>query len=126
MDASIIIAVIANEPEKQRLVHMTKGAELIAPASVHWEIGNAFSAMMKRGRVTIEQTLEAIENYHQIPIRYLDIDLGESLVIAKEYGMYAYDAYILRCALKYQSALFTLDRRLAEAALEMNIDVVEV
>ena len=53
VDASVIIAVIANEPEKERLVEITQGADLLAPASVHWEIGNAFSAMIKRGRVSL-------------------------------------------------------------------------
>ncbi len=48
LDTSVIIAVIANEPEKRVLIRLTKGAELIAPQSVHWEIGNAFSAMLKR------------------------------------------------------------------------------
>lgn len=52
IDTSVIIAVIANEPEKGDLVELTKGANLIAPLSVHWEIGNAFSAMLKRRKAT--------------------------------------------------------------------------
>jgi len=40
VDTSVVIAVIANEPEKQSLIRMTEGADLIAPHSVHWEIGN--------------------------------------------------------------------------------------
>jgi len=35
IDASVIIAVIANEPEKETLIELTKGANLIAPYSVH-------------------------------------------------------------------------------------------
>lgn len=33
-DTSVIIAVIANEPEREALVELTTGAELIAPHSV--------------------------------------------------------------------------------------------
>ncbi len=44
MDASVIIAVIANEPEKDKLIQITEGADLLVPASIHWEIGNAFSS----------------------------------------------------------------------------------
>jgi hypothetical protein len=52
VDTSALIAVIANEPEKPTLVELTSGADLIAPGSVHFEIGNAFSAMLRRRRIT--------------------------------------------------------------------------
>jgi len=48
VDTSVLIAVIANEPEKDRLIRQTTGADLLAPPSCHWEIGNAFSAMLRR------------------------------------------------------------------------------
>jgi len=53
VDTSAIIAVIAGEPEKARLIELTKDAIIVAPPSVKWEVGNAFSAMLKRSR-TIE------------------------------------------------------------------------
>ena len=126
VDASVIIAVIANEPEKDQLIEITEGADLLAPASVHWEIGNAFSSMVKRGRVSLEQALEAIEIYRKIPIRYTVVELENSLAIVAKYGIDAYDAYLLRCATKYNTALITLDRKLAQVGQEMNIEVVEV
>ena len=126
IDASAIIAVIANEPKKDQLVEITKGADLLAPASIHWEIGNAFSAMIKRGRVSLEQALDAIEIYRQIPIRFTDVELDNSIEIASKHGIYAYDAYLLRCAIKFNSTLITLDRRLMQVAREMNIEVKEV
>ncbi len=96
VDTSVIMAVIANEPEKVALVQLTKGAELIAPHTVHWEIGNAFSAMLKRKRITLDQASKALEAYANIPIRFLDVELERSLRVADELGIYAYDAYILR------------------------------
>jgi predicted nucleic acid-binding protein len=126
VDASVIIAVIANEPEKERLVEITRGTDLLAPASIHWEIGNAFSAMIKRGRVTLDQALSALEIYRQIPLRYTEVELEETMRIVEEYGIYAYDAYLVRCAIKYKSALITLDRKLVQVAQEMKVEVVEV
>ena len=70
-DASVIIAVISNEPQRDRLIDLTKGADLLAPPSVHWEVGNAFSAMLKRRRITLAQALQAIQVYRQIPIRFV-------------------------------------------------------
>ena len=126
IDASVLIAVITNEDEKEKLVAMTSEAELIAPLSVHWEIGNAFSSLLKRKRVKLEEALQAIEIYLQIPVRFVEVELTESLELADELGLYAYDAYLLRCAAKYRLPLLTLDGRLAQAAKEKKIKVLEV
>ena len=126
VDASVIIAVIANEPEKDILVKLTKGVDLIAPHSVHWEIGNAFLAMLKRKRIVLNQSLKALEVYINISIRFLDVELEESLKIADRFGIYAYDAYLIRCALKYKSPLISLDQNLVSFAKQMNIRVMEV
>ena len=126
VDASVIIAVIANEPEKAALIKVTKGADLIAPHSIHWEIGNAFSAMLKRKRITLEDAQKAIEAYGHIPIRFVDVGLVETLQVADKLGIYAYDAYLIRCALKYKCALVTLDQSLIAHAREMKAQVMEV
>jgi len=126
VDTSVIIAVIANEPEKEALVELTTGADLIAPHSVHWEVGNAFSAMLRRERITVEQAIQAIKLYQQIPMRLVDVELEEALKIADTLGIYAYDAYLIRCALKYKSPMISLDRNLVRAAKEMKARVIEV
>jgi predicted nucleic acid-binding protein len=126
IDASVLIAVITNEDEKEKLVARTSEAELIAPLSVHWEIGNAFSSLLKRKRLKLEEVLEAIDIYLQIPVRFVEVELTESLELADEMNLYAYDAYLLRCAAKYHLPLLTLDDRLAEAARGKKIQVLEV
>lgn len=126
IDASVLIAVITNEDEKEKLVALTNEAELLAPLSVHWEIGNAFSSMLKRKRITVAEALQAIEIYLQIPVRFVEVELTESLELAGELGLYAYDAYLLRCAAKYRLPLLTLDVRLIQAAKEKKIQVLEV
>jgi len=126
VDASVLIAVITNEKEKERLVAMTNEAELIAPLSVHWEIGNAFSSLLKRKRLTIDEALQAIEVYLQIPVRFVEVELTDSLELANEFGIYAYDAYLLRCAEKYRLPLLTLDNRLVQIAKDKKIQVLEV
>jgi predicted nucleic acid-binding protein len=126
VDASVIIAVIANEPQRDTLVELTRGNDLIAPQSVHWEIGNAFSAMLKRNRITLEQALAGIRIYGKVPIRFVDVELEESLRMADALGIYAYDAYLIRCALKYSSPLISLDKDLIRFARRMKARVVEV
>jgi len=126
VDASVLIAAITNEKEKEKLVAMTGEAGLIAPLSVHWEIGNAFSSLLKRKRVTLKEALQAIDVYLKIPVRFVEVELKESLELADEAGLYAYDAYILRCAAKYRLPLLTLDAGLIRAAKDRKIKVLEV
>ena len=126
VDTSVIIAVIGNEPEKDVLVKLTQGADLVAPHSVHWEIGNAFSAMFKRNRVTLGQAVRAIQIYQKIPIRFVDVELERALEIAEMADIYAYDAYLIGCALKYKSPLISLDNKLVDSAKRMQVQVVEV
>lgn len=125
-DASILIAVVTNEPDKARLIELTQAATLIAPHSIHWEIGNAFSAMLKRGRVSLAQAQAALVAYEQIPIRFVDVEIDKTLDIVGQFKIYAYDAYLIRCAAKYQAPLLTLDRRLQITAMEAGVKVMEI
>jgi len=126
VDTSVIIAVIVNESRKEQLVEMTRGASLHAPSSLHWEIGNAFSAMFKRNRIDLSQALKALTSYKTIPIRFHDVDLKGSLELSDTHGLYAYDAYFLTCAMKVNSPLLTLNASLADAADRAGIAVLEV
>jgi predicted nucleic acid-binding protein len=126
VDTSVIIAVIANEPAKGVLIAQTQGAELFAPRSLHWEIGNAFSAMLKRERITLEQAKTAVEIYEQIPLTLIDVDLTQALELASRLNIYAYDAYIIACASNQNCSLLTLDGGLSYAAKAAGVNVLEV
>ena len=126
VDTSVIIAVVTNEKHKNRLVELSKGVELIAPASIPWEIGNAFSAMFKRKRMNLRQAKAALRANEQIPIQFVDIALGEALELSARYNIYAYDAYLIQCALKRKSPLLTLDQDLCRAAQSAGAAVIEV
>jgi len=52
--------------------------------------------------------------------------LEESLKIAAELNIYAYDAYLICCALQYNSPLISLDKALQRIAKAQNIQVIEV
>ncbi len=126
VDTSVVIAVIANEPEKKVLIESTAGADLIAPSSLHWEIGNAFSAMLKRKRITIKEAWQAIEAYQKIPIRLVDVDLSTALELANRFDIYAYDAYLIACALSRKISLLTLDRGFSHTAKLAGVKVMEI
>ena len=82
--------------------------------------------MLRRERIKVEQAIQAVKLYQQIAIRFVDVELEETLKIANVLGIYAYDAYLIRCALKYRAPLISLDRNLVNAAKEMKVKVIEV
>ena len=126
IDTSAVIAVIAKEPERAAIVERTAGNTLAAPASLHWEVGNAFSAMFRRRRITLEKAQQAIRSYEKIVFRFIDVDLGQSLELSDRLELYAYDAYVLACALTLRSPLITLDTKLAAAAPLAGVRVLEL
>jgi predicted nucleic acid-binding protein len=126
VDTSVIIAVITNEEHKRQLINLSKGVDLIAPPSLHWEIGNAFSAMFKRKRISLEQALAALVAYQQIPIQVSEVELEIALELSSRLNIYAYDSYVIGCALKHKSPLITLDNNLLEAANRAGAVIKEV
>lgn len=126
IDTSAVVAVITDAAEKTALIRITEDAALVAPSSVHWEVGNAFSSLIRRRLLTSDLAARAIQIYESIPIRFIDVDLTASLLIASEHRIYAYDAYLIECARARRAPLLTLDRALARVAARMTIDVVEV
>ncbi|MCI5147095.1 MAG: hypothetical protein D3923_16615 [Candidatus Electrothrix sp. AR3] len=66
LDTCALIAVITDEPERIRIIELTRGNKLISPGSIPWEIGNAFLAMFKRKRLTLEEAKKGIEIFQSI------------------------------------------------------------
>ncbi len=126
VDTSTVIAVVAGEAEKARLIELTKDATVVAPPSIDWEVGNAFSAMLKRSRITLEQAIEAIEVYQEISLEIVDIDLKAAVRLAGKLNIYAYDAYVLQCAIEHGLPLMSLDKDLMDIAKREGIQVIEV
>jgi predicted nucleic acid-binding protein len=126
IDTSALLAVIVGEPEREIIVEITAGNSLIGPGSIPWEIGNAFSAMFKQKRITIQEAEKGFAIFKSIPLRYVEPDFINSLKISKKTNMYAYDAYLLDCALRYNAPLLTLDKKLKATAKKINIQTLEV
>ena len=126
VDTSVIIAVILNEPTKPRLLDVTLDAELQSAPSLPWEVGNALSALFKRGSLNLQQARKALDSFVAIPVRLADIDLEGAVEIADAFNIYAYDAYILECARRYRTPLLSLDGPQCEVARKLGIEVLEV
>ncbi len=126
IDTSAVIAVIGNEASKQKIIALTSGCSLFAPASVHWEIGNAFSSMFKSTKLSIKLAKQALAAYREIPIKFIDVPLEKTLEISHAQNIYAYDAYLVQCAQQTSTPLLTLDNGLKFVAKQIGIHVLEI
>lgn len=116
IDASCVLAVLTKEPEREQVLKLTEGTNLISPASLPYEVGNAFSAMIKRNRIDGNQAVSAYEEFEKFPIRLVEPDIKKAVAIASEERHYAYDVYYIVCALDMGIPLFSLDSGLIRIA----------
>ncbi len=126
VDTSVIMAVILNEPLKPGLLEKTRGAALLSAPTLPWEVGNSLTALFKRARINLDQARSALRSYRRIPVRLAEIDVEACVAMAKRWRIYAYDAYMLDCALRYQTPLLSLDRLQLEIAGKLGLRILEV
>ena len=126
IDTSVIIAVLLNEPERDALLAVTKGYELIAPLSLPVEIGNAISLAFKRKRLDLDQGQAILAGFRRMRIQSFAIDYVASVNICYEAGIYAYDAYMIELAERERANLLTLDLKLQKVAQLRGVKLLEV
>jgi predicted nucleic acid-binding protein len=126
IDTSALLAVVGLEPERAELIRLTKGATLVAPSSLHWEVGNALSAMFKRKAVELDDALRVLDAYAAIPIRLVDPSLQQAVRLSQQLNIYAYDAYVIACAINQRAPILSLDNVLKDRARSLKVEILEV
>jgi predicted nucleic acid-binding protein len=126
IDTSAILAVVGLGPERAELIRLTRGVTLVAPSSVHWEVGNAMSAMFKRRAIELDDALNMVIAYAGIPIRLMDMLLPQAVELSHKLKIYACDAYVIGCAINQRAPMLSLDSVLNERARSVNVEVIEV
>lgn len=124
-DTNVFLAVALEEPEREDIIRLTLGHDLVAPAVLPFEIGNALTAMMKKGALPPEQIPVVWDAVQTIPVDLRGIDVRAALGLATKFASYAYDAYFLECALNFRFPLLTLDRGMKRVARELSIEILE-
>ena len=125
VDTNTFLSVALDEPERARIVELTTGHDLVAPEVLPFEIGNALTALMNRGVLQAKEVSTVWDAVQAIPVDLRAVDVKEALGIAVRFGMYAYDAYFLECALGLRLPLLTLDKGMKTVARELAIEVLE-
>jgi predicted nucleic acid-binding protein len=76
---------------------------------VHWQVGNALSAMFKRKAIDIDDALKVLDAYGAIPIRLMEGSLRQAVELSAKLNIYAYDAYVIACAINQKAPILTRD-----------------
>ena len=125
IDASAIMPVLVNAPEKEYIINVTRNCNLLAPLILPYEIGNTLTRLKKRQLIEEEEIITAYNEYKKIPLRIIDADIEKAILIACKYGIYAYDAYYLETANRLNVPLLTLDKSMKEIALALKLKILE-
>ena len=67
IDACAIMAVIVKEPEREQIIQLTRGAIMVSPGMVSYEIANALTKMMKKKIVEKERMISAFNYFKKYP-----------------------------------------------------------
>ena len=125
IDASALMPILINEPEKQYIVNITKNCKLLAPSVLPYEIGNALTRLKRRKILNEKQVIVLYKDFKKIPLRLLEININNALRIACKYNIFAYDAYYLETAYRLNLPLLTLDSTMKNIALDLKIKILE-
>lgn len=82
--------------------------------------------MIKRNRISVTDANRVIQQFATIAIRRTPIRMHEAIELAGKYDLYAYDAYVLDCAMQYRTPLLSLDKKMGEISKQLQIQLLEV
>jgi predicted nucleic acid-binding protein len=115
VDASALAALLFGEPDGAIVADRLRGAELIAPALLPFEVANTCIKKMRRHPDQRDALIAAFRKLDRMEIGIVEIDQEETIVLAERSGLTAYDASYLWLARETKSELVTLDGSLEAA-----------
>jgi predicted nucleic acid-binding protein len=133
LDASVVLAWFLDRPTAPFADHirqlLLRGNRAVVPALWQLEIANGFIVAERRGVHTPSDTVEALRNLDIVIAQAIEnsqdeVSMRRALLTAREFGLTAYDAVYLETALRQESPLATLNRRLIAAASKAGVELV--
>ena len=115
IDASALAAVLFGEPDGEAVVNLLKGAVLVAPTLLRFELTNVCLTKIRRHPADRDKLVSAFKLLARMEIQTVDVDHPGVLEMAEETGLTAYDASYLWLAHRLRADLVTLDRKLDAA-----------
>ena len=121
IDASCILEYLLNQESKDFIVNKVGEYQLVAPQCLPYEIGNAISKLIKRNLISVFDGVSVYHEFARIPLRLVEPDIPDSILIAGNTKAYAYDSYYISVAKRLGMPLFTLDEGMKKNAVSQGI-----
>ena len=121
IDASCILEFLLNQESKNLVVEKVGNYQLVAPQCIPYEIGNAVSKLMKRKLISIFDGVAVYHEFSRIPLRLVEPDIPDSIMIAGNTESYAYDAYYISVAKQLALPLFSMDSGMQTNAVKQGV-----
>lgn len=121
IDSTCILGFLLNRKSKDFVQKKVGTARLVAPDCLPCEVGNAISKLVKKGLITIVDGVAVYHEFARIPIRFMEPDIPNSIVIAGESGCGAYEAYYISLAKQLSLPLFTMNENMKEIAISRGV-----
>lgn len=116
VDASALAAVLFGEPRSREVEERLRGAVMVAPTLLPYELGNTCLKKIAQDPDRRSQLLEALSYYSRMEIQEIDVPPLEVMPMAGATKLSFYDASYLWLSRSLGAPLVTLDRRLEDAA----------
>ena len=116
VDASAVAAIMFDEAEAEDIARRLRGAMLIAPGLLGFEIANVCLTKLRRHPDLRDRILQALAIQGGLTIETAEVDHVGVVALADQLRLTGYDASYLWLAQRLNAELVTLDRRLARAA----------
>jgi predicted nucleic acid-binding protein len=127
VDASVIVAVLADEPAAERWSRSLSGKILAAPHWARLECAVAISRKARRGMLPVHEAGPALGRLDSWPILWADIDdpaIDRAFVLSMSVGHEVADCLYLALALDMNAPFATADAKLASIARRCAVPVV--
>lgn len=115
-DASVVAALIFNEPEGDQARRLMEGAELHEPFLLAFELTNIACTKIRTAPEDTSTISADLGDGLALPFQWVDILHTSVLELSLETGLSAYDASYLHLAMSLGTSLASFDRRLRLAA----------
>ena len=116
VDASAVAAVVFDEPKGELVTVRLRGAVLVAPSLLWFELVNVGVTKLRRFPDQRDLILRAFATVGDLKIATEVVDHTGTLLLAKQTGLTGYDASYLWLARHLQVELVSLDEELLRAA----------
>jgi predicted nucleic acid-binding protein len=116
VDASALGAVVFGEPQAEEIAGLLKGALLIGPTLLPFEMASICLKKIKAHPSKRALILKAYNASEMLDLEYLEVEYQEVIALAEQTGLTTYDSAYLWLARQTGGLLVTLDAKLRLAA----------